>query len=551
MEKINSLTTVTLWLLLLFLGECCYSLHFVRPVTVDVIQEQYVHVLVGMPGKQARLRLDLSLHDIYLFSTYRDGSSSYVISSQPSLEHEDCLFGSELLTFGGDTRLRLPVLYNCDPPGTTDGYREEVIIQGVLGLGSKSPLWKHWRKYTVSSWALYLGEHALYQSRYQGEKPPHFVPLGEGLPVQQLESGKNYSLVIRPNSPYSYLDLERKEMSSSRVLQFKERGSRNSVCLILHPKYDLRTLDAAHERRELLRSTYQLPENMDKGEEEKQMIVVGGWAWRHSLLFVDVLESSWSLLPAYTSFQAVDPPSCTLFLCSAVASVLFIFWIFCCYAHGTRTQNQALLMLMVKAALLLLSFSILLTHSWGYQGWRLLSAHLNRDGRLEYGILLSALFLALFLDSLLLFHWYAAARGSAAYIAQNRLLLDNIVLLSIWLCLLEYVPCSSSRNSLTVISYILASVNVLKLYECQSHHQGRHGLLLTFLSVLSGLFMLLWNVRPLMRADFRYSPLFLEVYLFSICLVFFTAFYVYYLTAVSGIKYRMDKLQQQHEGTRK
>ncbi len=520
--------------LLLFVS-LCHSLAWIRPLSLDVVHADYIHVDVGLPGKHARLKLDASLDHIYLLGSLRSSSNSYLISQEASLEHPDCKFGSEIFTLAGDTRIRLDVLYDCSPPAHSEAYLRSVMYHGVLGLGPRSPLWLHWNRITLTSWTLYLGEHALHQSLFPTASIP-MTPRGTPLTVRDPQNGKNYSLQLLPSSPFSYIEEEGRQRRLHLV--HSESGQ---PALHLYPSSDFQTLDAAGQSRSIIKPLHLLQPQPGGEENNNTTLLIGSWAWRHSLLLLEARGSQklWSVVPAFCTFEATDPPSCILFLASLLLSILFIFWLFSAYAHDVRSMEACLLRPGVKAALLVLTLSILTAHSLAYAGSRLLNAHLQRDAARAYGLLLLLLFGALILDSFLLLHWYFS-EGSPKLLPQNRLLLDSLVLLSLWLAILEHIPSNNSRSSLLVVALFLTVVNLTKLYEALSLSCSPLYLIhYSLLTVGSASFLLFWNLEPLIHAHFRYSALHGSAYLATLVITLFTSFYAYSLTTLNRQKHAL------------
>lgn len=120
------------------------------PVYLHLIASDYVKLRVGNPGKLYTFRINLTLSDIHFHR--RIETESRTVTSHPDGS------GSELIYIGHSV-YRLPFHYaSFDASDRVAEMTTATQNVATLGLGRNSPLWRHWRSYSLTRDRLVLGE---------------------------------------------------------------------------------------------------------------------------------------------------------------------------------------------------------------------------------------------------------------------------------------------------------------------------------------------------------------------------------------------------------
>lgn len=130
-----------------------------KSIRIPLYQRQYIQVKVGKPGRVLTLRLRWDKNQIFLYDSPYTYSNTFGDA------------GSDVFYLSPDIPpLRLPVVYAQEPSQLLstympfyNGLRQDtsggVAYSGVIGLGPASPVWTHWKNFTVSKYTLVLGAY--------------------------------------------------------------------------------------------------------------------------------------------------------------------------------------------------------------------------------------------------------------------------------------------------------------------------------------------------------------------------------------------------------
>lgn len=135
------------WLVLLLVLTTCAWAH---DITLPVIKGEFVSLRIGYPFQTFTFMLRWDLDDIYLFSSFDLLDMSQTYTKDDDYHYTDliCL----------DQCIRLPIVTSYSPPENTDKRVETFAegFDGALGLGSRSPIWSHFRWYEFNGKQLRL-----------------------------------------------------------------------------------------------------------------------------------------------------------------------------------------------------------------------------------------------------------------------------------------------------------------------------------------------------------------------------------------------------------
>ena len=121
-----------------------------------------VRIYTGNPGKLLTLRLRWDLDYIYIHDSPQPYSDTYSNEySVPAEENSGSISRTLILQsdifYIGAYKLRLPVIYGREPTSREET-SDAAIYHGSLGLARGSIIWHYWNRFTVSKYALILGD---------------------------------------------------------------------------------------------------------------------------------------------------------------------------------------------------------------------------------------------------------------------------------------------------------------------------------------------------------------------------------------------------------
>ena len=167
-------------LIFLCVSSGCRALPRLKSVRLEVLDQNFVRLLVGNPPRHHLFYVDLTSSDIALHD------QSFELHSHSIELPTGAGRGSELFYLDAYT-LRLPFAYAAPSIGHTVRLVSSFSASGTLGLGPWSPLWMHWDNFSLSQQNLLLGGYDIYNQLDSAERPPVF-PNGEGR-CRSVEAG--------------------------------------------------------------------------------------------------------------------------------------------------------------------------------------------------------------------------------------------------------------------------------------------------------------------------------------------------------------------------
>lgn len=154
------------WLALLC-GVCAGPLRPLPAIELEIVDTNFVQLQVGIPPRY---------HMFYLSPrvSYIAFHSPAIIKQSHSFEELAPPHGSELLYFPAASKapLRFPVRIAAPLPHQELHLTSATVADGTLGIGPQSPLWLHWRNFTLTAGNLLLGQY----NRFL-QKAPRGLPL--------------------------------------------------------------------------------------------------------------------------------------------------------------------------------------------------------------------------------------------------------------------------------------------------------------------------------------------------------------------------------------
>jgi len=258
-------------------------LAFASRQTVDLKLHLYCDVGIGADGALITLIIDRTSDHIYISKSLID-NTDYAVSSTgdtPILEMED--HESDEIIYIASTHLRLPVQWVSHIP-VSGKIPVAGRVVGVLGLGEGSPLWSHWRGYTLSPWTLILRAHNEYwmTNIHHG---CHNCTIGEH-PVMKL-GARNCSVTLNPYSPIMRIPYDFRGASLVDAGMCHHHGIPDFI-----------------PTKSMLGAPG--PPQIYIAYHDEDVIEMGYWACRHFQIDVDYISRKWALSPASYFTQGVD-----------------------------------------------------------------------------------------------------------------------------------------------------------------------------------------------------------------------------------------------------
>lgn len=171
---------------------------------LDVHENEFVSLHVGYPGTSITFLIRWDINDVYImpstelsrFSrTYSDTSNTKPAAAGGGITDIVC-FGIECI------RTRLALTYGL--PSNPDMFHLGLTLsnyKGILGLGTRSPIWEHFRYYSYNSQELVLSHLPI--GLLQNEGAMEYCVAGNYVPIS-LDSRRYWALVDM-STDYSFL----------------------------------------------------------------------------------------------------------------------------------------------------------------------------------------------------------------------------------------------------------------------------------------------------------------------------------------------------------
>lgn len=237
---------------------------------LPVVNQRYVELIVGNPGKPVLLRVSFAMNtSIVLFSSVEDTFKDY--SAYPST----------LLAYVGPALVRLSFKSNSLA-------RDSLLplaYDGIIGFGYRSDIWKYWSKVTMSPHRIVLGDYDKSVTRVTYN--PFRLEFTRDSPYVWIQvRGVNYTLTYDPSSQYSVFPYTLYKNTTNLDVQINH----------LHLEID------ADDIKVKLLSGFDrtlVKKNVDVDD----LLIVLGEQFSHSfVLFYDVVNRTKVLMPSYDLF---------------------------------------------------------------------------------------------------------------------------------------------------------------------------------------------------------------------------------------------------------
>ena len=280
---------------LYFLFICCFLVcavsssssyyEFASRQTIDLKLHLYCDVGIGADGALITLIIDRNSDHIYISKSLIDNTDYIVAATGPTPVLEMDQHESEEIIYIASTHLRLPVRWvSSIPVSIASGIPVAGRVVGVLGLGEGSPLWSHWRGYTLSPWTLVLRARNQYWMTNIHTGCLNST-IGEH-PVMKL-GARNCSVSLNPYSP---------------------------IMRIPHDFRGAPLVDAGmchhHGIPDFIPTKSMLgapgPPQIYMAYHDEDVIEMGYWACRHFQIDLDYVSRKWTFSPASYFTQGVD-----------------------------------------------------------------------------------------------------------------------------------------------------------------------------------------------------------------------------------------------------
>ena len=164
------LITIIQFLISTILVLCCSAVH--QPsVKIDLFHHGYCYVKIGSPSTTETLLIRTDVDNVYLSSSVAMAVNYHTSAELYKDNYTNVTYGSDVFHFTALAPVLLELHWIPGRMPSVDDGIPSISYDGILGLGSKSPLWKYWSGYTLDAWSLTLHAHQSLISNYSLADP--------------------------------------------------------------------------------------------------------------------------------------------------------------------------------------------------------------------------------------------------------------------------------------------------------------------------------------------------------------------------------------------
>lgn len=447
-------------------------------VKLPVVEQRYVEVILGNPGRPFLLRLSFASNtSLVLFSPVEDTFKDY--STYPST----------LLAYLGPALVRLSFKVGAlvrDP-------LLPLAYDGVLGLGYRSDLWRYWSRMSISPHRLVLGDYDRSLARVTYN--PFRLEFTRDSPSLWIQvQGSNYTLTYDPSLQYSLFPHSLYKNTTNFDVQINHlhlEVDSNDIKVKLLSGFD----------RTLVRKNM----NVD------DLLIVLGEQFSHNfVLFYDLVNRTKVLMPSYDLFADRRAEPAYSFIGLFLFAFISVCWLGIIYTeekyevafngshdysirrHVSPTLFSAIELYTYFAALL-----FLIVGTVGFAQYRTMSFFMQSTSSVHYIIFTVFLSCICVVGAILGVVYYNS------YHALNirRMSVECVSFSMLWLFIMHW------RNSkaIYIMIFAVALLSVLRGFQFLMVLAWRNTLVSVVAFVyaaLSLLFLIFYNIVPIMNYYF-------------------------------------------------
>lgn len=447
-------------------------------VKLPVVQQRYIEVILGNPGRPFLLRLDFGLNtSIVLFSSVEDTFKDY--SSYPST----------LLAYFGPALVRLSFRVS----GILRDSLLPLTYDGVLGLGHRSDVWKYWSRLTVSPHRLVLGDYDRSLARVTYN--PFRLEFSRDSPSLWIQvQGTNYTLTYDPALQYSFFPHSLYKNTTNFDVQINH----------LHLEID------ANDIKVKLLSGFDrtlVKKNLDVDD----LLIVLGEQFSHNfVLFYDAVNRTKVLMPSYDLFADRRAEPVYSFIGLFLFTFLAICWLGVIFTeekyevnrngshdYSLRRHVSSALFSGLEVYTYFSAMIFLIVGTVGFAQYRTMSFFMQSTTSVHYIIF------TVFIASMCVVGSVLAMIYYNSYHALNirRMSVECVAFSMLWLFIMHW------RNSKAIYVMVLAVslLSILRAFQFLMVLAWKNTLVAVVASVytaLTLLFLVFYNIVPIMNYYF-------------------------------------------------
>lgn len=443
-------------------------------VKLPVIEQHYVEVILGNPGRPFLLRLDFGLNtSIVLFSSVEDTFKDYSRNPDTLLAY----LGPALvrLSFKVSAFVRDPLL--------------PLAYDGLLGLGYNSDLWKYWSRMTMSPHRLVLGAYdkSLARITYNSFRL-EFTRDSPSLWIQV--QGTNYTLSYDPSLQYSFFPHALYKNTTNFDVQINHLHleiDTNDIKVKLLSGFD----------RTLVRKNL----NVD------DLLIVLGEQFSHNfVLFYDLVNRTKVLMPSYDLFAERRAEPIYSYIGLFLFAFLSICWLGIIYTeekyevarngshdYKVRRHVSPLLFSFIEVYTYFTALLFLIVGTVGFAQYRTMAFFMQSTTNTHYIIF------TVFIACICLIGAVLGAIYYNTYHALNirRMSVESVAFSMLWLFVMHW----RNPKAIYIMVLVIALLSVsrgFQLLMAASWHNTLVAVIALFYAALSLLFLVFYNIVPIM-----------------------------------------------------
>ncbi len=451
---------------------------FTPIVKLPVIEQHYVEVILGNPGRPFLLRLDFGLNtSLVLFSSIEDTFKDF--STNPDT----------LLAYLGPALVRLSFrvsAFTRDP-------LLPLAYDGLLGLGHRSDVWKYWSRMTMSPHRLVLGDYdkSLARMTYK----PFRLEFTRDSPSLWIQvQGTNYTLTYDPSLQYSlfpYALYKNTTIFDAQINHLHLEIDANDIKVKLLSGFD----------RTLVRKNL----NVD------DLLIVLGEQFSHNfVLFYDLVNRTKVLMPSYDLFAERRAEPTYSYIGLFLFAFLSICWLGIIYTeekyevarngshdYSVRRHVSPLLFSFIELYTYFAALIFLIAGTVGFAQYRTMSFFMQSTDSTHYIIF------TVFVACMCVVGALLGAIYYNSYHALNirRMSVECVAFSMLWLFIMHW----RNPKAIYIMVLAVALLSVLRSFQMLMVAAWKNTLvavLALIYSSLSLLFLIFYNIIPIMNYYF-------------------------------------------------
>ncbi len=446
-------------------------------VKLPVEYEHYVNVIIGNPGKDARLRIAFGLNvSLLLFESPHDISK----------DHSD--YPPTVLVYLGSALVRLGY--------AIDSHRRDstlpVLYDGLIGFGYWSDIWRYWSRMTLSSHKLVLGAYDKNVARTTYR--PFRLTFTHGHPYVNIRvHGENYTLVYDPSYVYSmfpyriYRNITGYDLQISGHLHLEIEDG------------DIKTRLLSGFDRTLIRQ---------KSNMSDTLIILGENFIHSFVLYYDAVTRASTVMASYDLFSDARAQPRYTYFCLSLFFLLSILWLSVLFTRETHDRSmspdhdqpirhhpKAAVFSYLEVYIYLSALLILFVESAGFARYRTMAFFIDESGGVGYYLIFCAsLYISIIAGVGMCIYNYKTLHC----LGYRRIFAETTALGLFWMTVLHW----RSTFSLILLVFVASIYAILRCLQfLLAVVVDRKPLMVLSLSysVLGVAFLIIYNIVPVLN----------------------------------------------------